>query len=98
MSEIIFKYILKKNASNEIYADMPSSAKIISIGYQKDNICLWAIVESGDNIQNEVLNSTNKVLFNVYPTGIKVDKVEGKFLGTVIWPDGSLVFHVHLRT
>ena len=90
MSEVIYKYTLKKTANNEICAEMPFNAKIISVGYQRGDIQVWAIVNPSDK-------DFHTVFFNVYGTGHEVNKIEGKFLGTVVWPDGSLVFHIYLK-
>jgi len=89
MSEVIHKYKIQ-NDSCDCYTDMPFSARIISVSYQRDDIQVWAIVESDDK-------DIHRVYFNVYPTGLTVEKIEGKFLGTVICSDGSLVFHVYLK-
>ena len=85
MTRSIFKYILDAADVQEI--QMPIGSTILSVGVQRDEICIWALIEP----------DAVKVSRRIYicPTGREADGLQRvKFLGTVMLHAGNLVFHV----
>ena len=89
MRKVIYKYLLGSIELDEqdFICMMPSHAEILSVGYQGNSICVWAMVDPDDA-------SSEKRLFHVFGTGHKIVSDPGKFLGTVHMAHLGLVFHV----
>lgn len=81
---VIYKYTVPQSE----YLELPAGAKILHVGAQGDDICLWAEVDPGDPIL--VGRETRKVV--VVPTGGATP--EGKYVGTVNFGNYTFVFHV----
>ncbi len=64
---------------------MPNGAQVLSVGVQRERVCIWALVNP-----NEPATLRR---FVIVPTGEQVPG-HGRFLGTVMLRDGALVFHV----
>lgn len=87
----IWKYELDPKS---LKIKMPKNAKILSVGEQYGNICLWAEVDP-----TPVLEKKDRI-FEVFGTGHKIYEdmgVERKFIGTVKFENGALMFHVYER-
>ncbi len=77
----IYKYRIGPAYGFEI--EMPRGAKILSAGMQQGHFCIWALVDTDEEMC--------KHEFMIYGTGW--DNVEGEFIGTVFEGDG-FVWHV----
>lgn len=84
----IFKYqIVPEPGATAADVEMPHGARLLSVGAQGDDMVVWAIV---DPQAKAVVRR-----FAVYPTGLtEVPAHPGRFLGTVMFEGGRLVFHV----
>jgi hypothetical protein len=86
----IFKYPLTppRAAISPFDVEMPKGAHVLSVGVQGDDeMVAWALVDP----------DAEKVVrrFAVYPTGlVEVSPHPGRFIGTVMFERGRLVFHV----
>lgn len=81
----IHKYTLE--IDNVAAANMPRGARILSVGNQRESLCVWALVDTDKP-------KTGRG-FRVVGTGHPIENAERfAFLGTVQFRDGALVFHV----
>ncbi|MFH5927065.1 DUF7352 domain-containing protein [Roseomonas xinghualingensis] len=84
--QAIYKYILRPGEP----VMMPArSGRMISVGVQGDDICLWASVDP--------MTRERPCTFHVVPTGGRVPDFS-TFVGTVMLHGGALVFHVFEAT
>ena len=81
----VFKYDIPVDDRPSV--SLPKGAQILSIGAQGLNIKLWALVDPAETVI-EVHQ------LRVAGTGHVVVDSDLAFLGTVIFHDGALVFHV----
>lgn len=85
--ETIYKYVLPVDDTAVI--EIPLGSKILSVAFQGEDLCLWAIV-TADSPSRPPVRRT----FHVRGTGHPADGIRHKsFLGTAFHPAG-LVFHV----
>ncbi len=83
MSSSIWKFEVRLTSRSVV--KMPIGAKILKCDMQNGSICVWALV----NTSNDMVNRE----FEVYGTGHPVyDGIEEHYLNTVI--DGDYVWHV----
>lgn len=87
MTKQIHKYDIVPVSGNCI--PMPDNATILSIQAQRDNICIWALV---DVTAPFVMRK-----FDVFGTGFTIDDTARKYLGTVLVQNGDFVWHVFER-
>ena len=80
----IYKYVI--NSSSSIH--IPKGAEILSVGAQRDDVCLWAMVEPDTEQETEE--------FIVVGTGWDVPEMARCFIGTAQL-DNGLVFHVFCK-
>lgn len=80
----IFKYDLLVEDYQEI--QMPSKAKILSVGVQNNEIKLWALVETNTKVEPRRIR--------IAGTGHDITEDIVAFLGTVQLHSGRLVFHI----
>lgn len=66
--------------------EMPAGAKILSVQVQRDNLCLWALVDP------DAAKEGTTIL--IYGTGHKITAANPEHIGTFQLSDGALVFHV----
>ncbi|MCP4601669.1 MAG: hypothetical protein GY847_14340 [Proteobacteria bacterium] len=88
MDSIIYKYSIGRKLPNEYgkYSTrVTAGAKIISVGIQRGDVVVWAIVE-----RLRVDRETKH--FHIVGTGIGFNTQNMRFLGTVM--DGPFVWHV----
>lgn len=65
---------------------MPEGAEVLHVGEQYDVLCVWALCDpSREQVERR---------FVVRGTGHSVPDERGRFLGTVLLLDGTLVLHV----
>jgi len=84
----IYKYNLE--ITDRQIVEMPYNSEIIAVKNQGDDLCLWAIVET----ENEV-RPTYEI--EIYGTGHPMDKdIFTEFIETCVMPNG-LVWHVFKR-
>lgn len=87
MNETVWKYVLLPGQST---LAMPVGARILSVQAQRDDVCLWALVDRDTTI-DEIR------YFEAYPTGEPVPAPPGGkrvHRGTALMEGGALVFHV----
>jgi hypothetical protein len=81
----IWKYPLVITDQQEIR--MPKGAEIISVQRQGEEICLWALVAAGQEIESR--------LILIFGTGHPIpDNLPGRFIGTVQHAGGRPVWHI----
>lgn len=86
----IWKYTTGlRELDNGIGFAMPAGAKVLSVGNQNENLCLWVEV---DDTAKTIPESRS---FRVVGTGHPLSGDEGRFIGSVLFLGGSLVFHVY---
>ncbi len=85
MQKAIWKFNLEVEDTQIIY--MPKGAKILSVGLQQPDLCLWALVDTAETVQEDVF-------IEVYGTGnpITNNMQLRDFIGTVV--AGRFVWHV----
>jgi hypothetical protein len=84
----IWKYDTGLRAlDNTIGFAMPEGAKVLSVGNQHQRLCLWVEVDDQGKPESRA--------FCVRGTGHPLTGDEGEFIGSVIFMDGALVFHVY---
>jgi hypothetical protein len=82
----IFKHILQ--ITDTQYVLLPEGSAILSVGEQRNALCVWYICET-ENPLNE------QHWFSVYGTGHPLPENDlGTFLGTVLTHGQNLVWHV----
>lgn len=84
MTKIIHKYILDKRVK-EFF--LPRRSKILHVGNQFNNICIWVLL----NTEEE---ETDKVVFYTHGTGFELPDDPGEYLGTVPLENGMFIWHV----
>jgi len=72
--------------------EMPDVSNIISAQVQDDKICLWVEVDTDDDVVKDVV-------IEVFGTGNKISDTskERRFIDTVQFHGGELVFHVYAQ-
>jgi hypothetical protein len=83
----IYKYTLR--ATDEQVVELPYGARILSVANQRENMCLWALV-------NTEQARTERRIIVIKGTGHSAEDIMSNdiFLGTVLLHNGDLVFHV----
>lgn len=87
MNSTIWKYALGMH--RDVSISMPVGANILSVGAQKNEMFLWALV-----------NPTNKPVYRdfvILGTGHTYEGDPGKFIGTIHLHNSQLIFHVFER-
>ena len=86
----IYKYPLLLEHVNEIR--MPQGATILSVQTQgeKQDVSMWAIVDTDKTPERRT--------FVIFGTGHSFHLMDYKYLGTVQFLDGELVYHVFETT
>lgn len=80
----VYKYTIP--FLDEAVLELPIGAEVLSVGTQHEQLMLWA------RIDTESTHTTVKRRFRVVGTGHP--EAVGRFIGTVLFRDGTLVFHV----
>lgn len=90
MISSIWKYTLIPATTNIV--KMPLGAQILSVDTQNDEIVVYALVDTEENIVTELD-------FKTYGTGHQIDiNIHNyTFLGTAKLQNGSLMFHVFYK-
>lgn len=84
----IWKHYLSAKTVQTI--QMPAGAQILTAQVQRDEICLWAMVD-------EVYQEYEARKIEVLGTGISAEEIKRTHIGTVQMNNGDLVFHVFER-
>lgn len=93
MSKAVYKYELP--VDDEVSVLLPKGAEVLSVAFQRDTLCIWALVDTDTTI-------VGYRVFAIRGTGHPADGLGGHgaltttFLGTAFHPLG-LVFHVWER-
>ena len=82
--EVIHKYQIP--IEDEFIIGMERGAKILCFQKQRQNYCIWAIVNPRLPLESRS--------FRIVGTGIPYEKIEGKYIGTVQNLDDTLVWHL----
>ncbi len=80
----IWKFAIPVRIDTETYVHMPLDARVLTIAAQRDDLCLWAIVEPNTRCERRY--------FCVRGTGHTLGDV-GEYVGTAHMANG-LVWHV----
>ena len=87
----IWKFVLNPN---KVFIEMPANAEILIAKEQKDDICVWALVDLDSTAEKETR------CFEVFGTGhvIKEDiGIKRKYIGTASMQESCLILHVFER-
>jgi hypothetical protein len=84
----IHKYPLEVKGQQTV--EMPYGAQILHVGVQRNQICIWAILES---VKPMMVTRS----FVIHGTGHPVDDTGLEHIGTVLMDDGALVWHIFER-
>ena len=84
MNGAIWKYPVE--ATDSFLVEMPIGARILSVQVQRDEVCMWALVDPNAPTEGR--------RFNVYGTGHPIRRDPGEFVGTFQLRGGALVFHL----
>jgi len=86
----IWKYEVE--VTDEQNIDMPVGSNIISAQVQDDKICLWVEVDTDEK-------DVKDVVIEIFGTGNKISDTskERRFIDTVQFHGGALVFHVYAQ-
>jgi hypothetical protein len=86
----IYKYPLFPSGGprvNTCLVEMPSGARVLCVQAQRDELCVWAVVNPARQLRTHV--------FDVFGTGHPLPpELPGSYLGTVQLYGGDLVLHV----
>lgn len=66
--------------------EMPVGAKVLTVASQNDLLCVWATVDPETSLEMRQ--------FCVRGTGHTLTDDEGAYVGTAMFQQGALVFHV----
>lgn len=80
----IFKYKLQLIDRQAI--QIPEGGEILTVQYQKGNLCLWALVEEHNPIQGR--------LIRIFGTGNPIMNDPGNYIATVQQDHGDYVWHI----
>ena len=83
----IYKYEIKLTDAQRI--SMPLNAQIMSVQFQYNKLCLWAMVDPDATKHDRTIE--------IFGTGNPMDSWERIFIGTVQQAGGALVWHVFER-
>lgn len=82
----VHKFVLQMR--DYVTITMPKDAKILKISKQYGDICLWALVDT----ENELINYE----FRIAGTGHMISDNNLEFIETIDIDSGRLIFHVFL--
>lgn len=86
MTNEVWKFVLP--FQDEVTIDMPKGAEIISVANQYETLCVWCLVP-------QPVKERQSRRFRIIETGHPIDcSMSLRFIGTVLFVEGSLVFHV----
>jgi len=80
----VFKYVFEGGITDNYTISMPQGAELLHVGLQHGRICLWARVNPGAKM----------VDYHFRLVGTGHDGADGRYLGTVSFHSGDLVFHI----
>lgn len=81
--KVVYKYTIQPIAA----ITLPVGAEILSVGVQENEVRMWAKVDPDA--------PTEERTFMGFGTGHEIpDGLDLEFIGTAIWPTGTLVFHI----
>lgn len=78
----IWKFPLKERTWQSI--EMPTGARVLSVGEQHGQLCLWAMVEPHKGLDESRV-------FAIFGTGEAFPTFEGHFIGTTQMLDGAVL-------
>jgi hypothetical protein len=81
----VWKYGVPLTGDGEVHLGMPRGATVVSLQRQRGDTSIWAIVDPDAPLEPRQ--------FRWVGTGQEVG-FDGKFVGTMQWAGGSLVFHL----
>lgn len=84
MSTEVWKFILP--VIDRPLVEMPVGAKVLIAAAQRLDLCVWAIVDPDENRETRA--------FCVRGTGHAMTGEEGAYVGSAMFDQGRMVFHV----
>lgn len=84
-TKTIYKYPLAISDGQAVL--MPVSAEILSVQFQGEDLCIWALVDSSEKKHARIIRIIGKG--NPFPIGESL-----RFIGAVQHYNGRLVWHV----
>ena len=82
----VYKYMIE--ITDRSVVKMPRRASVLSVHTQRDQICIWALVDPGEP-------ETEERVIRVHGTGRSIMNAEMlMFIGSVLMHGEALVFHV----
>lgn len=86
----VWKYATPLRELDDVLViDMPAGAVVLSVANQREHLAVYAEVCPGQR-------TTTPHRFRIAGTGHPIDMEPGqRFIGTVLFADGDLVFHVY---
>ncbi len=82
--KVVHKYLLP--AQDEVKLEMPIGARVLHVGAQGKQLCLWALVNPK--------GKTRTRTFRIAGTGHEVGSASPTHLGTALMNNGAFVLHV----
>lgn len=73
---------------------MPKGAKILSVAYWKNQICLWAIVEADEKTFYANPDTDRRIVLCGTGHTLRDDISDATFIGSVVLAPDQLIFHV----
>ena len=80
----VFKYVFEQGLEPDTVISMPEGAELLHVGVQHNRICVWARVNPGA----PMVDHHSRMV------GTGHDGADGRYLGTVSFHSGDLVFHI----
>ena len=94
MAQVVHKFPIpfaSLDANNRVVINLPSSAEILSVQMQRDNLCIWSLV---DDSRPAIYHRVIEVVGTGHPLSVVREGYGHHFLGTVQMENGALIFHV----
>jgi len=85
VGHVIYKYDLNYEGSPDITVDLPKGARILDIQMQREQLCLWAIV-------NPACESEQRHI-HIATTGSPAHFERMSYIRTLLFNGGSIVLH-----
>ena len=80
---VVYKYNLVVGAINNI--QLPTDSKVLTVKTQRDEIVMWVLMGNGPSVNRR---------FFIVGTGNPFNQNIKDYIGTVMSPDHTFVFHV----
>lgn len=87
----VWKFPLQATDEQEVF--LPQGAELLSVAFQGDNLCMWALINDDPDVPR------HRRVIDIAGTGHPLEdgSIRHAFVGTAFHPTMSLVFHVFER-